>query len=82
MYIYQTPLCIWVIRPVGHNWRLEWHIDGDFQISGHYANPVLAADDVASQSTGFDTWDLTHTAPPEIENISNWQWVALGKPPA
>ena len=78
IYAFKTNICTWVICPndlPSVPWDLRWYIDGDWEKSGAYTRPDIAADDVAHQATGFSEWDLLPfmKIPSEIADIGEWQ---------
>ena len=79
-YMFKTELCTWVVRQAREpdKWELCWYLpDGNWERSGYYIDPKLAASDVYRQETGFSDWDMkdSSTIPVEIEGINNWERV-------
>jgi len=77
VYAYKTKPCTWVICPnvfPDTPWDLRWYIGDDWEKSGAYTQPHIAADDVAHQATGFSNWDMLpfDKIPSAIEDIGEW----------
>lgn len=55
-------------------WGLFIEKDGETELLGSYHSPEAAADDVYTQHTGWDTWDIPirHDAPVDLG-----EWEAL-----
>ena len=70
-WIYETSICKFSIKPLERGFVL--FID-DIRWSW-YATAELAADDVATKSTGFDEWDNCTIEPPY--DLLEWKRVQL-----
>lgn len=78
IYCKQTAVGTFWIRPDKNNlWSLSIENDGDTEFLGSYDSAASAADDVYTQHTGCDEWDIPVRVNAPI-GLDEWEQRAIG----
>lgn len=72
IYHYKTSVGIFIIKAMKNKpQQFGLYINDEFL--GAYSSPVLAADDVRSQHTGFDAWDDLNIGANYPTDLGDWE---------
>lgn len=72
-YIYKSPVGTFWIQPQDGRWMLGI----DDERLGSYAEPRMAADDVATHASGWSDWDIRLADVNEPGDLSEWEKIQL-----